>query len=317
MSGFQFKTIKSEWFPLRVLIAAEPSGGKTLSAIKLGLGLAHGDGRKVFFLDTDAGRGAALYGQELEPRGIQYAKFDPPFSPSRFGEGIEAAESAGAEVLIIDCVSDELEGPGGLASLAEADKGSWLRPKNQHFIKFINRSNISYMHIIFTVIAKTVSMPEKEMAKFRLQNASKLAAPDVSLVCEKSFTKPMTVCLFVARGGQEVSVFKAHSAIEPTVAKITAPITEEHGALLRRWADGNLLKALTDEEFKPDLTVEKYKTRFKEIVENGAAAVEDGIAKTPADIKEKLGEAFFADIRTRAAEYDRLRAEAKTDEPAQ
>jgi len=305
MAGFQFTTIKPGWFPLRILIAAEPSGGKSLSAIRMGLGLADGNGKKLFFLDTDAGRGAALYGQELAPKGIQYARFDPPFSPARFGEGIQAAEDAGAEVLIIDCASDEMSGVGGLAYMAEADKGSWLRPKNQHFLKFVNRANTSHLHIIFTAMAKTVSMPEKEKASFQLKNASRLAAPDVQLEVEKSFTRPMTICLFVAREGQEINVFKAHTAIQPTAQKITAPITEEHGRILRAWSLGT---------GDVDLTVERYRARFRQIAEQGVRTVDDAISKTSGEIIDKLGKEFFDGLYASAAEYDAQRAAAQTEQ---
>lgn len=303
-----FAPIAKGYFPLRIVLAAEPGQGKTMSALKLAVGLADGQFDKVFMIDTDVERGR-FYSELFAPNYIMYQSFQPPFTPERAGALIDEAENAGAKVLIYDCCSDLYEGPGGVSTIAEQDK-MWTRAKNRWNLKFMQRANHSHLHIIFTASVKTVNLPEKEIAKFRLQNRHRLAAPDVPLICETNFMRPMTLGILCKEQGKDLSIYKTPDAMDSTLEKIvdqlSAPLCEKHGEMLRHWAENRA-------EFDPE--IEKAKTQIKISVEGGMESLKKAWATLSPEMRKKLGSKKGecpAEYKTRAEEYDRMAAPPET-----
>ena len=126
--------------------------GKTFSALKLARGLV-GDGGEIFMIDTESRRGEMYVGQP----GIgeyQVQQLEAPYSSARYsemiGEAVAAARDSGKEAaLVIDSMSHEWEGIGGVVSAAEAIAeasakrynrqwdgsvkfGDWKQPKQDH-----------------------------------------------------------------------------------------------------------------------------------------------------------------------------------------
>lgn len=296
-NDFSIGPITQGYFPLRIVVAGESGDGKTFSAIRLAVGLANGVHNDVIMIDTDNSRGR-LYANMYAEGKIRYIPFEPPHSPKRFKDAIAFAEDQGAKVIIIDCVTDESE---YLALMAEDDRGSWLRPKKAHKAYFMHSVNTSPCHIVSTVLSQQVSIPDTEMKKTKLKAPDKYFE-DKQWDCEKRFMRHATLGILVEHRGEQIRIFKTAEPIEAVVKGMTAPITEEHGRLLFRWVSSL---------GKPDGEVEKFRARFRQITENGLEAVESAITKTPQPIQDKLGHAFFGEIRAAAIEYDRLRSEIK------
>ncbi len=106
---------------LNVVLWGPSGAGKTYTS----LALAHQLGVRVAVLDTEH-RASALYARKFP---AMIAEMKPPFGPERFIEGIHAAERAGFDVLIIDSLSPEWEGPGGcLEQVALAQKAGKKEP---------------------------------------------------------------------------------------------------------------------------------------------------------------------------------------------
>lgn len=130
-----------------------PSGaGKTYTA----LALAHRLGQRVAVLDSEH-RASALYTTRFPAR---IAEMVEPFSPERYIEAIHDAEAAGFDVLVIDSLSPEWDGPGGcldaLAALQQrGTKGAraWkhITPRHEALLGVINRSPL---HLITTLREK-------------------------------------------------------------------------------------------------------------------------------------------------------------------
>ena len=122
-----------------------PSGaGKTYT----GLAIAHQLGSRVAVIDTEH-RASSLYTRRF-PAAI--AELLPPYHPERFLETIEAAAQAGYDVVLIDSLSPEWDGPGGcLDQVAQArSKGTkppqaWaaVTPQHDALLGAINRLPIS------------------------------------------------------------------------------------------------------------------------------------------------------------------------------
>jgi hypothetical protein len=129
---------------LLIALAGPQASGKTTSALRLASGIVSITGGKICLIDTENGR-ALRYAKNFK---FNHLPFDPPFAPLRYLEAVEAAASAGygdGDVLIIDSMSHEHEGPGGVLEMHEqflqdkcgSDWGkreklkftAWIKPK--------------------------------------------------------------------------------------------------------------------------------------------------------------------------------------------
>lgn len=124
--------------------------GKTMSALLLARGLVGPNGR-ITLIDSESGRGSIF--ADLIPGGYSVLELDAPFSPSRYLEAIEAAEAA-SDCIVIDSLSHEHNGEGGVLDMQEAElnrmagdnwqkreackMAAWIKPKLEHK-KFIGR----------------------------------------------------------------------------------------------------------------------------------------------------------------------------------
>jgi hypothetical protein len=152
-----------------------PSGsGKTYSALLMAKGMAPWD--KIAVIDTENGS-AELY-SHLGAYNV--ITLSPPFHPEKYAEAIIACEKAGMEVVIIDSITHEWNGTGGILEMAdEMAQGSknsfavWkkLTPMHNRFIDCILQSPLHVIccgrtkqeYVLNQVErnGKTVNVPEK------------------------------------------------------------------------------------------------------------------------------------------------------------
>lgn len=138
---------------IRLGLSSVSGGGKTYSALLIAKGLANGDLSKVAVIDSENGS-ADLYA-DLGP--YQVIHLAPPFSPERYIEAISACLKGGMEVIILDSISHEWEGKGGVLELADAMGGQYqsawktLTPRHESFKQAILQSPC---HMITTVRRK-------------------------------------------------------------------------------------------------------------------------------------------------------------------
>ena len=138
---------------IRLGLSAVSGGGKTYSAILIAKGMAKGDLSKVAIIDTENGS-ADLYANLGE---YNVLTLESPFNPERYVKAIKDCEDAGMEVIIIDSITHEWDGKGGLLDISNSMSGNsytnWakLTPRHQNFIDTILSSK---SHIITTVRRK-------------------------------------------------------------------------------------------------------------------------------------------------------------------
>lgn len=130
-----------------------PSGsGKTMSALLIAYGLVS-DWTKIAVLDTEA-NSADLYSHLGEFNVINLSQ---PFTPERYIEAVKLCEDQGMEVIIVDSVSHEWDGAGGILSIHSAMTGNsftnWSRvsPRHNCFVQAMLQSSA---HIIATIRSK-------------------------------------------------------------------------------------------------------------------------------------------------------------------
>lgn len=143
----------------------QSGSGKTYSALMLARGLVGPTG-KIVMIDTESGRGS-LYADVI-PGGYDVIDIGAPFSPVSYMEALDAAEKAGAECVVIDSISHEWEGVGGVGDMAaqiEARTGKpglhcWKEPKLAHQ-KMLLKLLQSRTHVICCLRAKRKSRQVK------------------------------------------------------------------------------------------------------------------------------------------------------------
>ena len=137
---------------LRMGLSAVSGGGKTYSALLLAYGITN-DWSKIAVIDTENGS-ASLYSHLGE---FQTIDFKAPYSPERYIECIKACENAGIEVCIIDSITHEWDGKGGIIEISNSMSGNsftnWAKITPRHDA-FINAILQSPMHMITSVRRK-------------------------------------------------------------------------------------------------------------------------------------------------------------------
>lgn len=112
---FEDKPAVRERVPLLVGLVGPSSSGKTFSALRLATGMRRVLGGEVFFIDTEARRGTH-YADRFQ---FRHVDFQPPFGPLDYLAAIEHCLKRGASVLVIDSMTHEHSGPGGVMDQSE------------------------------------------------------------------------------------------------------------------------------------------------------------------------------------------------------
>jgi len=137
---------------IKLALQGPAGAGKTMSALLLASGIT--DWSKIAVIDTE-NHSADLYAHLGQYNVLQLSQ---PFSPERYISAINACEQAGMEVIIIDSISHEWEGVGGIldqhGKMAGNSFANWSKvtPRHNAFVQKILESSC---HIISTIRSKS------------------------------------------------------------------------------------------------------------------------------------------------------------------
>ena len=245
---FEFRRAVREQTSLLISIAGPSGAGKTYSALKIATGLAGADGR-IAFIDTEAGRGLHYADQFRFDHGDMKA----PFRPQSYTEAIMAADKAGYDVIVVDSMSHEYDGVGGIldwaSSLADKMKPpkNWTEPKVAHKRMVANMLQ-SRAHLIFCLRAEDkIKITRDDKGKMVIIQPDEIPVQERWVpICEKRFMYEMTASVIVTpdRPGVPVPVKlqDQHRAAFPS----GVPISEETGRVLAEWSHGGQPKPARD-----------------------------------------------------------------------
>jgi hypothetical protein len=152
MNNFQIRSAEKSKTKLKIGLAGPSGSGKTYSALLLASGFA--PWKEICVIDTENGS-ADLYDNL---GGYNVITLTPPFSPERYIEAIRAAEEAGMKVIIIDSISHEWSGKGGILEIHDQmtnrnDFSKWAELTPRHNA-FIDAMLYSKAHVIATMRTK-------------------------------------------------------------------------------------------------------------------------------------------------------------------
>jgi hypothetical protein len=195
-----------------------PSGsGRTYSALLLAYGLT-GNWSKIAVIDTEEGS-ASLYAHLGPFQTIQLSK---PFHPSKFYEAVDVAEDSGMEVIILDSLSQEWTGEGGVEDpLSDADKRELLQ-EHRCLLTLLTSCTA---HVICTLHAKQHLIIAPSSVGTYLE-------PHYTPVQQEGIEYRFTTVLRLD-GENKAHVMKDRTGV--FTGKEPAVLTEEHGAFLLNW----------------------------------------------------------------------------------
>jgi AAA domain len=156
--ALEFRKASRKQVKMKLAIAGPSGAGKTASSLLIAYGLA-GDWSKVGVIDTENGSSELYFNQRFGDTKIgEYVIYDmkPPYKPELFIEVLLAMAETGVEVIVIDSLSHEWIGRGGI--LDEYNKmggkfSDWavLTPRHDRLIDTIRHLPV---HVIATMRSK-------------------------------------------------------------------------------------------------------------------------------------------------------------------
>lgn len=247
---FTLKPAVREKIGLLFAVAGASGSGKTFSALTLARGIANGTG-KIAVIDTEAGRAlhyAPKPGDTADGSktfDFLHLDFQPPFTPARYIEAIQACEAAGATVVVIDSMSHEWNGEGGCSDMQQAEaermaKGdagkvemmtapAWKKPKMAHQ-RMMSRLIQSRSHLIFCLRAQE---------KIKI-SGGKVVPMGFMPICEKSFMFEMSGSMTLHPETPGEPRYDLPSKLNEDLRGIFREgvrIDKDAGARLRIWAE--------------------------------------------------------------------------------
>ena len=227
--GFQVRDARRTAAKLRLFVDSPSGGGKTFGSLLLAKGL----GGKIVVIDTERSSSDKYQGRPGMPQ-FRVIEFDPPYTPERYIEAIDAAEADGADVIIIDSSSHEWDGSGGCLELvdelarAKFRGNTWsawseLTPRHR---KFIDRMLASKAHVIATARAKT------ETAQVDEGGRKKVVKLGMKSIARDGTEFEFDVVLNIVHDGHFAVASKDRTGVFSGDPK---PITDETGKKLLEW----------------------------------------------------------------------------------
>lgn len=148
----QFQKAERKQAVIKLAIQGPSGSGKTYSSLLLACGLA-GNWNQIAVIDTE-NNSSHLYSHLGSYNVLSLSE---PFTPERYVEAIEFCEKAGMRVIIIDSISQEWEGSGGIIESHGNMPGNsftnWnkMTPRHNSFVQKILQSS---SHVICTIRSK-------------------------------------------------------------------------------------------------------------------------------------------------------------------
>lgn len=230
-------------------VAGPSGGGKTLSALRLARGIA-GDGH-IVFVDTEHGR-SQIYGDVAQP--WDWIDFQPPFSPERYVEALQAAEAQNPTVIILDSISHEYEGEGGLFDLVEQflEERAGNDTRKRGALSFSawdyakRRHKKLLLHILRMPCHLIIGMRAQDKIELIKEGGQLKAIPKRSLtglngwepICERRLPYEMTCSFLLLPDHPGIPrPLKPMPASMAPLVPLDEPLSEATGVALAQWAN--------------------------------------------------------------------------------
>lgn len=296
-----------------------PSGsGKTFSALRLSAGIQRVCGGETFVIDTESGR-AKHYADMFR---FRHVPFNAPFSPDDYVLAIDHCVKKGAKTVIIDSMSHEHSGQGGVlewhsaeverlmaswrCNEEKANIPAWGKPKaaRRRLINFLTQANVNFILC------------------FRARDKIKIGAGKVVQLgwmpdAGEEFVFELTAKALLLPGASGIPTWKSDQVGEQMMIKLPEqfrrifsgaagrPLDEDIGAELATWSSGQDLTIGAYENCPDETILQRLEKRrgdmwatlpkdVKATLKTAADAATKRIAEAPKVTPEKSPQQFDA-----------------------
>jgi hypothetical protein len=240
---YEFKKAVREEVGLLIGLISPSGGGKTYSAMRIASGIV-GKGNRFAVIDTESRR-ALHYAGMFD---FDHCELHPPFKPETYTDAIKAADQAGYRAIVVDSVSHEWAGEGGILDWQEEEltrmagedyhkreackMASWIKPKGSHK-QMVQKLLQVKAHLILCFRAEEKLKMQKDA-----QGKMQIIPMGFQPICSKEMPYELTVSflLNVDKPGipQPIKLQEQHKPMFPA-SKL---LDETCGQLISAWAKG-------------------------------------------------------------------------------
>lgn len=243
-----FRKAIREQINLIIAVCGGTGSGKTFSAMRIAAGISNGKNFAV--IDTENGR-ANHYADQFS---FDTCKIHAPFHPDVYAEAIAAADKAGYPVIVVDSMSHEWAGEGGVLDLQEDEldrmagddwkkreackMAAWVRPKMAHK-GMMNKLLQVKAHIILAFRAEEKIEMVRVGDKMEVRKKESLTGKDGWIpICEKNvpFEATCSFLLLASKPGIPHPI-KLQEQMRKMM-DLAKPLNEDVGRQLAQWAKG-------------------------------------------------------------------------------
>lgn len=307
---FQANEAVRESVPLLVGLMGPSGGGKTFSALRLATGIQRVTGGDIYGVDTEARR-MLHYADRFK---FKHVPFSAPFGSLDYLDVLRFCVARGARVIIVDSMSHEHEGPGGMIDLHEKELDrlakddwdkrervkmlAWQKPKaNRRTL--INGLLQLEANFIFCFRAKQTAKPMK------IKGKTEVVPLGFMPIAGEEFVFEQTVNCLLLPAANGVPTWKSENMGERQMMKLPSqfkkifadeqPLSEDIGQQLAQWAKGNVARNGQhdfedgqggNEDSATDLV--EWDAALTEAASNGVEALKAAWVGIPATVKTML-----------------------------
>ena len=250
MSAFTFRPAVRQNVSVLLGLSGGTGSGKSFTAMRLASGLA--GGKPFVVIDTEAGR-ALHYADAFR---FDHGDLRAPFAPGAYLDAISAADAAGYPVIVVDSMSHEWAGDGGILDMQEHEldrmagddwkkreavkMAAWIKPKMEHK-RMMQRLLQIRAHLILCFRAEPKIEMVRENGKTVIQPKHTLTGLDGWVpVCEKNLPFELTASFLLTADAPGVpKPIKLPDQLRPFFP-LGEPITEASGQAVAGWAAGGV-----------------------------------------------------------------------------
>jgi hypothetical protein len=234
---------------IKMAIQGASGSGKTYSALLLAYGLTN-SWSKIVVIDTENGS-ANLYADLGD---YSVLNLSAPYTPEAYSEAIDLAAQSGFECIVIDSLSHEWQGQGGILDIHSNIPGNsftaWAKvtPRHNAFVQKILQTDI---HIISTMRSKTEYVLSEKNGK---QVPEKLGLKSV----QREDTEYEFTIVFELNQKHQASVSKDRTGLFKNKPELH--LTSEVGKTIAEWCNSAAA------QIKPEIKVQEKEAQQDDFV---------------------------------------------------
>ena len=253
MSNFSFRPAVRENVGIIIGLSGPSGGGKTFSAMRLAAGIAEFRKEQGFsLLDSENKRGL-LYASKFT---FHHVPLNAPFEPKLYGQKMEEEDKAGSPAIIIDSLSHEWNGDGGILDWQEKEFErlgrkdnvkmlSWVAPKKAHKQLVVRMLQVNAFLIPCLRAEPKIEMkknPKTGKMEVMEKKISQVSYGGYVPICEKNFPYELTVSFMLMpdRPGYPNLIKPLPEELQP-IFPLDKPLDEEAGYKIAEWAGGGVM----------------------------------------------------------------------------